>query len=73
MKWKGLDMREASTEARAAWGLGLAWCSTLDNTTKVQELGLAAQADDEHHQSNAHHHHQQQQLQSGQLLQSHWT
>jgi hypothetical protein len=55
MKWKGLDMREASIEARAAWGLGLAGCSTLENTTKVQELGLAAQADDEHHQSTAHH------------------
>jgi hypothetical protein len=55
MKWKELDMREASIEARAAWGLGLARCSTLENTTKVQELGLAAQADDEHHQSTAHH------------------
>ncbi len=39
MKWKGLDMREASIEARAAWGLSLAWRSTLENTTKVQELG----------------------------------
>jgi hypothetical protein len=54
-------MREASIEARAAIsGLGPAGihdpCSTLENTTKVQELCLAAQADDddEHHWP-AHH------------------
>jgi hypothetical protein len=38
MKWKGLDMREASIEARAAWGLGLPGAALLRIQQKYKSL-----------------------------------